>query len=52
MSTKSKSAAGEDPHLQKEKLLTKSICRLLLGFNFPDIPDAIETLKQKQAEKD
>jgi len=31
--------------------LTKSICRLLLGFNFEEVPDAIQILKEKHAKQ-
>ena len=41
MRAKSVSAQGE-PELEKEKLITKAICKLLAGFNFKEVPDAIE----------
>jgi hypothetical protein len=35
------------PELEKEKLITKAICRVLAGFNFSEVQDAIEILGQK-----
>lgn len=43
MRAKSVSAQGE-PELEKEKIITKSICKVLEGFNFKEVPDAIEKL--------
>mmetsp|Transcript_20805 Transcript_20805/g.32096 ORF Transcript_20805/g.32096 Transcript_20805/m.32096 type:complete len:98 (+) Transcript_20805:3014-3307(+) len=45
-------SAHGDPELQKERLVVKAICRVLDGFNFPGIPDAIETLLKTQAKKE
>jgi hypothetical protein len=31
------------PELEREKLITKCICSVLSGFNFDDVPDAVES---------
>ena len=51
---KTKMNAGQaDPELQKEKVTTKVICKILNGFHFSEVPDAIDTLiKEKGLERD
>ena len=34
-----------------EKIVCKCLCKVLEGFNFPDVPDAVETLKNKAEDK-
>ena len=34
------SAFGQ-PELEKEKIITRSICKVLSGFHFDDVPDAV-----------
>jgi hypothetical protein len=41
--SRSVSAVG-DPELLKEKIITKAICSVLAGFEFPDVGDAIELM--------
>jgi len=38
----SKSSRGE-PELEKERIITKAICKVLDGFNQPEVPDALDT---------
>ena len=41
------------PELEKEKIITKAICRVLAGFRFAEVQDAIEVLSLKsQGEHD
>ena len=37
-------AAHGDIELQKEKIITKALCRVLAGFNFPEVKDAVDTI--------
>ena len=34
-----------------EKIVCKCLCKVLEGFNFPDVPDAVATLKHRAEEK-
>lgn len=34
-----------------EKVICKCLCKVLEGFNFPDVPDAVKLLKQTAEEK-
>lgn len=40
-----------DPELQKEKLVTKVICKILNGFSFQAVPDAIDALIKQDDER-
>lgn len=49
---KVKMNAGQgDPELQKEKIITKVICKILNGFHFEEVPDAIEELIKEQGQQ-
>ena len=39
-----------DPELEKEKIITKVICKILNGFSFNEVPDAIIELGSSQLE--
>lgn len=39
-----------DPELEKEKIITKIICKILNGFSFNEVPDAIVELGSSQLE--
>lgn len=43
---------GEEGDKQKERIITKCICKVLNGFNFDEVPDAVEKLKEIQTEED
>jgi len=32
------------PELQKEKIITKAICRILEGFHFDEVKDVVDTI--------
>ena len=38
-------ASGSDPELALEKIVTKCICKMLAGFHFNNVPDAIDLLR-------
>jgi hypothetical protein len=40
------SAYGQ-PELEKEKIITRSICKVLTGFHYDEVPDAINTMVAK-----
>jgi len=44
------STRGE-PELEKEKIITKALCRVLAGFKFDEVPDAIESLTMKRKDQ-
>lgn len=46
----SASRRGE-PELEKEKIITKAICRILAGFHFAEVKDAIDVLSLKSQEE-
>jgi hypothetical protein len=48
--SRSVSAHGE-PELQKEKIITKAICRILDGFHFDEIPDVVDLIAGQHEEK-
>lgn len=39
------------PELEKEKIMTKAICRVLAGFHFAEVEDAIEVLSLRSNEE-
>lgn len=43
MRARSVSTHGE-PELEKEKLVTRAICKVLAGFHYKDVPDAVEAV--------
>jgi hypothetical protein len=45
------SAHGE-PELQKEKIITKAICKILEGFHFEELEDVIEVMAAKQVDQE
>jgi hypothetical protein len=47
---KQNSVAAQKQDGQTEKVICKCVCKVLDGFNFPDVPDAI-TLLQKTVEE-
>lgn len=49
--TKSRSVSAHGaPELQKEKIITKALCRVLAGFHFEEVKDAIDTMVEKTNE--
>jgi hypothetical protein len=48
--SRSVSARGE-PELQKEKIITKALCRVLEGFHFDEIKDVVEVIATQHEEK-
>ena len=33
-----------EPELEKEKIITRSICKVLAGFHFQEVPDAVDLM--------
>jgi hypothetical protein len=36
-----------EPELEKEKIITRAICKVLAGFHFSEVPDAVEAMAAK-----
>lgn len=36
-----------EPELEKEKIITRSICKVLAGFHFGEVPDAVDEMMKK-----
>jgi len=44
---------GEDGYKETERIITKCICKVLNGFHFDEVQDAIEAMEQeKNKDKD
>ena len=43
---------GEEGDKQKERIITKCICKVLNGFSFNEVPDAAESMTKDQIEED
>lgn len=48
--SRSVSAQGE-PELQKEKIITKAICKILDGFHFDEVQDVVEVIANQHEER-
>lgn len=43
---------GEDGEQETERIVTKCICKVLNGFHFEEVPDAIEKLENARTSQD